>query len=226
MGWLYDNLWCVGIIYLVFGPLIAFFGGKWFPYITATLVGLFIVSGTCSIGLNAGWMESTGSSIAVFSVAIVLAVIAGCLVRRNFKLMLALLGLVAGFFGGSFLFALISGMTGGSWNDLWGYWVIACIAAIVGCVLALYIGMPLVLVSTSLVGSYLFMRSWTLFFPGSYPSEQALVSSKDEEEIDMNSGFFWLYVGIFIVSFCISLTYQCKYGEEKVHEELKDHYSK
>jgi len=58
-------------------------------------------------------MESTGGSIATICVALVLGIIAGCLVRRNFKLMLALLGMVAGFFGGSFLFALISGMTGG-----------------------------------------------------------------------------------------------------------------
>jgi len=47
MGWLYDNTWAIGIIYVVFGPLIAFFGGKWFPYITATLVGLFTLTVLC-----------------------------------------------------------------------------------------------------------------------------------------------------------------------------------
>ena len=91
--------------------------------------------------------------------------------------MLALLGMVAGFFAGSFLFALISGMTGGSWNETWGYWLLTITGAVVGAVLALYLGKVFVQVSTSLIGSYLFMRSWTMFFPGSYPSEEALVAS-------------------------------------------------
>ena len=166
-------------------------------------------------------MVSMNGSIATISVAFVLAILAGCLVRRNIRVMLALLGLVAGYFAGSFLFALVSGMTGGSWNALWGFWVFACTMAIVGCVLALFIGIPLVQVSTALVGSYLFMRSWTLFFPGSYPSEEALIESKGEEALEMDA-FFWMYVGIFIVSFLISLTFQCK--SEDQHEELKDHY--
>ena len=154
-------------------------------------------------------MVSMGGSIATISVAFVLAILAGCLVRRHVKVMFALLGLIAGFFGGSFLFALISGMTGGSWNAVWGFWVLACTMAVVGCVLALFIGMPLVQVSTALVGSYLFMRSWTLFFPGSYPSEEALIESRGQEALEMDA-LFWMYVGIFIASFIISLTYQCK----------------
>ena len=113
MGWLYDNSWVIGIIYLVFGPLIAFFGSKLFPYITSTLVGFFVVTVLCSISLSAGWMVSMGGSIATICVAVVLGVIAGCIVVRYTWLMISLLGMVAGFFGGSFLFALISGMTGG-----------------------------------------------------------------------------------------------------------------
>lgn len=47
MGWLFENTWAIGIIYVILGPIIAFFGGKWFPYITATLVGLFTINVTC-----------------------------------------------------------------------------------------------------------------------------------------------------------------------------------
>lgn len=113
MGWLYENTWCIGIIYLVFGPLIALFGGKWFSYIVATLVALFTITFSCNIALTAGWMVSVGGSISTICVSTVLGVLAGCLVRRNFTVMLTLMGLVAGFFGGTFCFALISGMTGG-----------------------------------------------------------------------------------------------------------------
>ena len=206
MGWLYDNTWAIGIIYVVFGPLIAFFGGKWFPYITSTLVGLFTVTVLCQVSLNAGWMVTMGGSIATIVVAVLLGVVAACIVVRMTWLMLCLLGMVAGFFGGSFLFALISGMTGGMWNEVWGYWVLAVGCAVVGGVLALYLGLPLVMTCTSLVGSYLFMRSWTLFFPGSYPSEEALIASKGQEALEMD-GLFWMYVGIFLVTFMVSLTF-------------------
>ena len=144
MGWLYDNTWAIGIIYLIFGPIVAFFGGKWFPYITATLVGLFTVSFLCSISLNAGWMATTGGATASIIVAIVIAVFIGWIVKKHFNVMLALLGLVGGFFAGSFLFALVSGMTGGSFNAVWGYWFLACASAVIGLVLAFYFGMPLV----------------------------------------------------------------------------------
>ena len=144
MGWLYDNTWVIGIIYVVFGPLIAFWGSKLFPYITSTLVGFFTVTILCSISLNAGWMVTMGGSIATICVAVVLGVIAACIVVRYTWLMISLLGMVAGFFAGSFLFALISGMTGGSFNAVWGYWFLACASAVIGLVLAFYFGMPLV----------------------------------------------------------------------------------
>ena len=138
--------------------------------------------------------------------------------------MLGLLGLAGGFFSGAFLFAMISGVTGGAWDAEWGYWFLSCISAIAGLVLAFKYGLPLVQISTAFVGSYLFMRSWTLFFPGNYPSEAELVKSGDEPlEI---SSIFWVFIGIFIVTFALSLTYQCKKGEEHVHKEAIDGFSR
>lgn len=221
LGWLYENEWAIGVIYLIVGPLVAIFGSRWFPYIVASLVALFTISVICGLSLSFGWMGSVGGSIATVVVALILGVLLGCLVRRHFKWMLGLLGLIAGFFGGSLIFALISGMSG--WNAVWGFWVISVLMAIIGCILAIYLGLPLVMVATSLVGSYLFMRSWTLFFPGNYPSESQLIASKGEDSLDMG-GIFWLYIGIFIVCFAVTLTVQCKYG--KNHQELDDHFTK
>lgn len=219
LGWLYENEWAIGVIYLIVGPLIAVFGSRWFPYIVAGLVGLFTITIICGASLALGWMGSVGGSIATVCVALILGIVLGCLVRRRFNWLLGLLGLIAGFFGGSLVFALISGMSG--WNAVWGFWVISILLAIVGAVLSIKIGLPLVMFATSLVGSYLFMRAWTLFFPGNYPSESQLVASKGEDSLEMG-GIFWLYVGIFLVSFLVTLTIQCKYG--KNHKELDDHF--
>ena len=221
MGWLYDNTWVIGIIYLVFGPMIAFFGSKLFPYITSTLVGLFVVIILCSISLSAGLMVSMAGCIATICVSVVLGFITSRVVIRYTWLMVWLLGMVAGFFAGTFLYALLTAMTGGNWNVVWGYWVFAVGCAILGIFLARYLGLSLVIASTSLVGSYLFMRSWTLFFPGSYPSEEALIASKGKDALKMDE-LFWVYVGVFAVTFLVSCTYQCKYGHH--HKVLHDHY--
>ena len=60
------------------------------------------------------------------------------------------------------------------------------------------------------------MRAWTLFFPGNYPSEAELIASTEAglDTLEMTN-IFWLYVGIFIAFFCLSLTYQCKYQDEE-----------
>ena len=221
VGWLYENEWVIGVIYLIIGPLVAIFGARWFPYIIASLIAMFVLVLICMLGLSFGWMESVGASIAICLVGLALGIVAGCLVRRNFKVMLGLLGLIAGFFGGTLLYALISGMAGG-WNAVWAFWVFACIMAIVGCVLAIYLGMPLVMISTSLVGSYLFMRAWTMFFPGNYPNEHELIENKGSD-LDMG-GIFWVFIGVFIVSFLVSLYWQCKHS--KRHADLDDHFGK
>ena len=216
MDWFEDNLWAVAIIYLVCGPLIALFGTRWFPYIVASLVAVLMMCIICGISLACDWMDSTGGTIATCFVALVLGITTGYFVRRNIRLMLGLLGGIAGFFSGSLLFALISSMSG--WDSVWGFWVISGIFAIIGFIAAIRYGRPVVMFSTSLVGSYLFMRAWTLLFPGNFPSESELFEGKnfDTEPI------FWAFIAIFAVSFAISFTYQHKYARH--HHELDDHF--
>lgn len=156
------------------GPLIALFGTAWFPYITASLVAIFTIS-LCILGGEAlDWTATTGGSIGVLCAAIVLGIIAGMIVRRNIWLMVGLLGAIAGFFSGNFLFAFIAGLS--SWEAVWGYWLIVSVCALAGCLIACKKGVPIVMICTAFAGSYLFMRSWTLFFPGNWPSESEIMS--------------------------------------------------
>ena len=139
--------------------------------------------------------------------------------------MLGLLGLVGGFFSGAFTFAMISALTGGKLNAEWVYWFLSITSALAGLVISFYFGVPLIQVSTALVGSYLFMRSWTLFFPGNYPSETELIKNPEGAALDIG-GIFWLYVAIFAVTFIASLIYQCKQGEDGMNEEVIDGLSR
>lgn len=217
MGWLYDNEWAIGIIYLIAGPLIALFGTGWFPYVVASIVAIFVIGIVCSISLAAGWMATGLGTGIVFAVALILGVIGGILIRRNVKVAIGLLGAVGGFFAGTLLFALICSFS--DWDASWGYWTIAVTMAIVGFLVSCKFGKGIVMLSTSMIGSYLFMRSWTLFFPGHWPSEAQLMDPANLE-ID---GTFWVFFSIFVVGFIGSFFYQKNYQEE--HEDL-DAYEK
>ena len=218
MGWLNDNEWAIGVIYIIAGPLIALFGTAWFPYVVSSLIAIFAIGCVTGLSLAFGWMTSTVGTIVTLVVALIVGVICGILVRRNIWLMIGLVGMIAGFFSGSIVFALISSMSG--WEASWGYWVVSAVMAAVGCTLACYMGKSVVLISTALTGSYLFMRSWTLFFPGNYPSEAELANDYSSLEL---GGIFWVFIGVWVLSFVMSAIFQCKHN--KTHEDL-DGYQK
>jgi len=213
VNWLEDNEWFLGILYLVVGPLLAFFGLQWFPYVTAILIAFFIFALVTSLGLAMGWMNTTGGLIAVLAVGAVLGIGLGIVVKRRIWIMIALLGLVAGFFSGALVFALISSATG--WTAAWGWWVISILMALIGAFVAYCLGKPVILFATSFVGAYLFMRAFTLFFPGHWPSEAQLMSDASSVEVD---SVFWVFVGLFGVTFLAGFCVQKK--RDKVHEDL------
>lgn len=218
LQWLAENEWAIGIMYLIVGPVLALFGAAWFPYVVASLVAIFTIGLICSLSLAAGWMSTGLGTGIVFAVAIIVGVIVGMVVRRHIWIMVGLLGLIGGFFSGALIFALIAGMSG--WDAVWGYWVFSVLLAVVGCVASCYLGKSVVIGSTALVGSYLFMRSWTLFFPGHYPSEAQIM--EDPESIEYTA-IFWVFIGIFIASLIGSTVFQCKRKDE-CDEELDDYY--
>lgn len=155
------------------------------------------------ISMSAGWMVSTGGAIGVVVVSVNLGIIAGCIVKRYIWLMVGMLGLVAGFFAGATIFAVIYGTTG--WSALWGFWVIAISLAVIGTWAACTMGKTVVLLSTSLIGSYLFMRAWTIFFPKHYPSETDIFSQENMNlEVDP---IFWVFMGVFLTGFASSVCF-------------------
>lgn len=157
--------------------------------------------------MGAGWCASSGGAVGAFFGLFVIATIAAIFVRKSVWTMIGLLGLVSGYFTGAFFFTILASASG--WEDEWGYWTLVTFFAIVGCLFAYHYGVPVVMTLTSLVGSYLFMRAWTLFFPGYYPSESQIVSPvkhADGDAFEM-TGWFWLFIGIFCVTFAFCMTF-------------------
>ena len=179
---------------------------KWFPNIAASLTAIFLFSTGLTICMGLGWCSTTPGAVACFFVLLCSAPLAGVQLRASESVpaMLSMLGLIAGWIFGSFLFTIIAVSSG--WEDEWGFWLLASTFAIIGCITACQYGAPAVMALTSIVGSYWFMRAWTLFFPGHYPNESQIVSpaslDKDSDLFEMNY-MFWVFVSVFVV--CSSL---------------------
>jgi len=88
----------------------------------------------------------------------------------------------------------------------------------IGCLVSCCFGKALVMVATSGIGSYLFMRSWTLFYPGHYPSEADLMDNTNDYEYD---NIFWVFVGVFVVCWPLSMLYQYNFTTQ--HAELEEY---
>ena len=168
-NWIDDNLWLLGIVDLVFGFVIALWGVNLFPVLAASLVAIFTIGVTCSLTAAFGWMDTTWGTWLCIILAFTLGIVFGCITRRNIWLLIALTGLVGGFFSGAVIDSAIVASTG--WNAVWFYWFMSCLMGAIGCILSCFFGKALVMITTSGIGSYLFMRAWTYFFPGHYPSE-------------------------------------------------------
>lgn len=165
------------------------------------------------------WMNSGAGCAIIMCLALLLGVISGMLVRRKIWLMVSLLGVVAGFFSGAFIYAMIYSING--WDAVWGYYLISITFAIIGFLLSLKLGKSIVITGTSMIGSYLFMRAWTLFFPGHYPSESEIVEDYENVELD---DIFWVFFGMFIACFIGSMVFQCT--TQKPNDELEEAYKK
>ena len=158
--------------------------------------------------MGLGWCSDTVDACVCFFTLVILAIFAAILVRKSVEAMIAMLGLISGWFSGAFLFTIIA--TSSGWEPEWGYWFMTSIFALIGCIAACKFGVPVVMTLTSIVGSYLFMRAWTLFYPGHYPNESQIVTpaslDKDADLFEMTY-MFWVFVSVFLVCFAFCMIF-------------------
>ena len=129
-GLLKNHQWVLGMIYVVAGPLIALFGKALFPYMTATLSGIFTMVFCNMYGVAHDWTLTDNGCIKVFVGSIIIGIVVGLIVRRSIWLMVGFLGFIAGMLFGNLL--LITACVAAK-EATWCYWTIVTILAICGC---------------------------------------------------------------------------------------------
>lgn len=115
------------------------------------------------------WMETTIGFVLCVCLALCLGVALGWLTIyfKIVKLSMYLLGGFAGFFVGAFLFTL--GLAMFSWElESWVMIATAVFFALIGVLLAWQFGDGICIISTAIIGSYLFMKGLADFL-GNYP---------------------------------------------------------
>ena len=188
--WLSNNPWVLAIFFFFVGPIIAVFGKRWFPYVIATISSLAIITTIVFVGAFHGCADTLTGLIILLIAALAAGIVGGLLIRRAIWIGVGLTGIVAGFCLGSFLYGCILATTG--WQSYWGALAISISLAIVGGILTFTLGKQIIILFTSLIGSYLFTRAITLVADEGYPSEAEIYAKlKNDEPIELD-WHFWL----------------------------------
>jgi hypothetical protein len=227
-----NHPYILGVLLLVFGGLVAFFGGKFFPYVLATTVGAITFMVILLLASVLGALKAldknrdpTGGQIAAtvasFVVALALAIFAGWFIKKIRRIGFTLLGAAAGFFGGFLLYTFVFIQ----WlENTYVLFTICFIMAFVGGFLVWKFGKHIIVYMTAFLGAYAFVRGISIW-AGHFPNEIALygqISSGTFEGLEPQ--FYGYLAGIVVLGIC-GVIFQFKKGYHEHHQE-EDGYTK
>lgn len=209
---------------IIFGPVVMLKGRQLFPWVVSGVVSFVTLLAGVMLFSILGWMDATMGFWICIGVAVALAVITGFITFRLVWVAIGLLGIIAGLFLGILLFTMTVAAFG-----VGGTWMMAGFAIVFACLggyCAWKFAKEVVLIGTSLIGSYAFMRGCS-YFIGGYPNEAELVADFENQlPVEDMYNIFWIYVAMFVLGTIIGVVYQVKNGKD--HESLDNdqHYAK
>ena len=218
--------WIVGVILIVFGTISLFFGGKWFPYILATIGGgitfIVIIVFASVLGLlnalDTKNKASTGQialSIFVFIVAIAAAVFVGWFVKKARRVGGTIAAAAGGFFGGFILYNLVFAAW---WNNIACLLILSIGLAVVAGFFAWKFDKLIIVYLTAAIGGYALVRGISTFtgnFPNEVTTYQQIISGTF-----VLSNYFYVYLASIVVAVLAGIIVQWKLGySEHCHED-------
>lgn len=195
-----ENEWIVGIILLVFGSFIGLVGLKFLRVTAAAVISIGVILTTLIFSSIFGFFDTTLGMVLTICVALTVAVIFGLLTVFFVWVSMGCIGVLGGFFAGSFVYeATIMQF---DFSHAWGFMTMTISGVILGLILVVKYGEQFILLSTSLIGGYLVMQGTSRFFPNQFPTEMQVVRAFESSEADWEFDWrFWLYIVQWIVFF-------------------------
>lgn len=171
---MHDHPWIFGLIMIIGGPIVALSGQRFFPWVMTGIVSISLSLGILIFCSMIGIMETTVGLCISIGVALVSTLLSGWLVMKTVWIAIGILGLVGGFFLGTMIYTIF--LAAFHHGALWVMVCFSILCAIIGGLLSFKYSQMVVLICTSLIGSYSFMRGLSYFF-GGYPPEAELYES-------------------------------------------------
>lgn len=156
---------------LVGGPVTSLYGRRFFPWVIAGIVSVTLLLSTLVVCDVLGFTQTMASFGISIAISTIISGVAGWFVMQTVWIAVGILGLIGGFFTGSMIYTIF--LAAFSSGHLWVMMTFSCLCALAGGFLSFKFSKQVVLVSTSLIGSYAFMKGLTYFFEG-FPGESEI----------------------------------------------------
>jgi len=224
----------MGVILLIVGGTVTYYGRKFFPWVIAVIGGgtAFLAAMLlCSVIGMLKSMENNGRgniglTVLAFIISGVIGILAGWFLRVFLRIGACFLGAVCGFFLGGSLYNLAF-----YWAN--SLWLLICVSfglAILGAFLAYRFYNQIIIFSTSLIGSYAFIRGISLF-AGHYPNEVMIYSQIANGVKPELTWEFYAYFSGMVVMFVSGCAYQYwrwakHHDDPHYNKHYDDHYDR
>ena len=171
MTWIKANAKYIGLLLLfVVGPMIALLGKRCFPWISALIGAVIVIPLVIFLSSGQGWLDTDKGFWIVFVIAVLAGLLTAFILHRSVWIGVGLIGIYTGWTIGFLIYGALLASFG--WHSIWGSWAIRTTLAIAGGALAFKYGRALVIIGTSIIGSYMFTRGLTLVFDPEFPTEE------------------------------------------------------
>ena len=180
---------------MIIGPVIAFSGKRFFPYIAAVVISLATFFGSLVAFQLHGKLVETDGIIGSFAASLAFAIVVGCCVRRSFWIMVTIFGGIVGSFLGLIVYSFLTVQF--EFTNIPTLASIEVPLTILGAWFAHTRDKRIVIHGTALLGSYMIMRGIAIFY-GGFPGLFV-----DSEEIKCPF-LFWMSILIFATLYILS----------------------
>lgn len=213
----------LGAFLILIGFVVALFGKPLFKP-TICLVGTLVFMIALSLFIFsifftrntpdwAGWL--------VFGISLVIGSIVGLILAKLSKLGVAVLAGWGGFCLGMILYSSFMYRLDGDKHIL--FWIFNISLGVIAGILSIFLFEHAIIISTSIVGSYAFVRGIS-FYAGGYPSELDLPQIIKYEGLDGIDPRFYGYMAGFLVASIICIVLQYKFWMKDKNHSYKHPY--
>lgn len=218
-----DYSYIFGAFLIVIGILVAVFGKPLFKP-TICLIGTLVFMGVLCLFIFslfftrntpawAGWL--------VFGISLFVGCIVGLILAKISRLGVAVLAGWGGFCLGMILYSSFMYKLDGDRHVL--FWIFNISLGVIAGILSIFLFNHAIVIATSIVGSYAFIRGISLY-AGGYPNELELVDMIKYNGWESIDPRFYGYLAGFVVCSIICIIIQYKFWMKEKHHSYKHPY--